>query len=494
MEKYIKNHQQHKYNQNYFGSDSEIYISYFISKIISLSITQSEFSNQIITHIPNECADYTINRIKNFISLQTIPYTKDDNSFAEIIQPKPATLDRNSELNNTLISYDIFIPPEPKVSKKGIIMKKATIKRKESIIAKKSNKVKEKKKEPIEFSSYDIEGFDKAEEIRKEKERLAIQKKIEEERKKKEEETLKQLQKEKEIKENISKIFQKKYPSYLKNKDITLDIKGDIVSIKRIDIKKLSPQFSFGGCKTKECALIKNTLLTKTIEKPYIESPKIKPITKEKNKAIIPAGSSFDLIKLEKGVSIKEDNKYKTGGRYKIASQAIKDILSLSSSNIKTKQDKTIEPSHKKETRLEQIKPKSKNNILTINVKNAILKTVIDKLDLINENEHHLNKSKSNINFFKHHKIPRLSSPYSSKANSLISTNQNLSEMNKFTIQIMTNSKWGSQKDIYNLSNKVITIKKPRKHSELNSPRTRQFQLKKMNRTSSLGFFSISSK
>ena len=46
MEKYIKNHQQHKYNQNYFGSDSEIYISYFISKIISLFITQSEFSNQ----------------------------------------------------------------------------------------------------------------------------------------------------------------------------------------------------------------------------------------------------------------------------------------------------------------------------------------------------------------------------------------------------------------------------------------------------------------
>ena len=71
MEKYIKNHQQHKYNQNYFGSDSEIYISYFISKIISLSITQSEFSNQIITHIPNECAEYTINRIKDFISLQT---------------------------------------------------------------------------------------------------------------------------------------------------------------------------------------------------------------------------------------------------------------------------------------------------------------------------------------------------------------------------------------------------------------------------------------
>lgn len=74
----------------------------------------------------------------------------------------------------------------------------------------------------------------------------------------------------------ISKIFQKKYPSYLKNKDITLDIKGDIVSIKRLDLKKLSPQFSFGGCKTKECALIKNTLLTKSIDKRYIESPRSK--------------------------------------------------------------------------------------------------------------------------------------------------------------------------------------------------------------------------
>ena len=276
MEKYIKNHQQHKKNKLYFGSDSEIYISYIISKIISLSITQSEFSNQIIAHIPNECSDFTINRIKDFISLQTIPYTKEDNSYVEIKQPKPASLDRNSELNNTLIPYDIFTPSEPKVSKKNIIMKKTTIKRKESIISKMSNKVKEKKKEPIEFPSYDIKGFDKAEELRKEKERLAIQKKIEEERKKKEEETLKQLQKEKERKETISKIFQKKYPSYLKNKDITLDIKGDIVSIKRLDLKKLSPQFSFGGCKTKECALIKNTLLTKSIDKQYIESPRSK--------------------------------------------------------------------------------------------------------------------------------------------------------------------------------------------------------------------------
>ena len=68
--------------------------------------------------------------------------------------------------------------------------------------------------------------------------------------------------------------------------------------------------------------------------------------------------------------------------------------------------------------------------------------------------------------------------------------------MNKFTTQIMTNSKWGSQKDLYNISNKVnkLTIKKPRKHSELNSPLTKQFQLKKMNRTSSLGFFSLNSK
>ena len=79
---------------------------------------------------------------------------------------------------------------------------------------------------------------------------------------------------------------------------------------------------------------------------------------------------------------------------------------------------------------------------------------------------------------------------------SIITTNQNLSEMNKFTTQIMTNSKWGSQKDLYNISNKVnkLTIKKPRKHSELNSPLTRQFQLKKMNKTSSLGFFSLNSK
>ena len=137
------------------------------------------------------------------------------------------------------------------------------------------------------FPSYDIKGFDKAEELRKEKERLAIQKKIEEERKKKEEETLKQLQKEKERKETISKIFQKKYPSYLKNKDITFDIKGDIVSIKRLDLKKLSPQFSFGGCKTKECALIKNTLLTKSIDKQYIESPRSKNISNKVNKLTI---------------------------------------------------------------------------------------------------------------------------------------------------------------------------------------------------------------
>ena len=66
---------------------------------------------------------------------------------------------------------------------------------------------------------------------------------------------------------------------------------------KIISLSITQSEFSFGGCKTKECALIKNTLLTKSIDKQYIESPRSKPITKEKSKVIIPAGSSFDLIK-----------------------------------------------------------------------------------------------------------------------------------------------------------------------------------------------------
>ena len=107
MEKYIKNQQLHKKSHSYFDSDSEIYISFFISKIISLSITQSEFSNQIIAHVPNECSEYTINRIKDYISLQTIQYTKEDYSFNEIKQPIPVSLDRDSELNNKLLTYEI---------------------------------------------------------------------------------------------------------------------------------------------------------------------------------------------------------------------------------------------------------------------------------------------------------------------------------------------------------------------------------------------------
>ena len=49
----------------------------------------------------------------------------------------------------------------------------------------------------------------------------------------------------------ISKIFQKKYPSYLKNKDITLDIKGDIVSIKRFRFKKTITSIFLWGLQNK---------------------------------------------------------------------------------------------------------------------------------------------------------------------------------------------------------------------------------------------------
>jgi hypothetical protein len=212
-----------------------------------------------------------------------------------------------------------------------------------------------------EFPFYDLPKEEQMSEINKEgidyvglreEKELELKKILDEEKKRlklKKEENLK-------IKEEQDKI--KMY----QNKKLTVDVNGKIIFIKGVNLESLSKEFntiksnlkqltktkalepppkknsiyynpvdkekdkekeksgSNQGGKTKKFILPEELLKSKVITNNNNGNVKLPPIKTEIEKKlergpITPAGSNFDLIQMEIGVSLKEDEKYKTGGK-----------------------------------------------------------------------------------------------------------------------------------------------------------------------------------
>ena len=293
------------------------------------------------------------------------------NSWLNIEQPKVPPIDRDA---GTKINYIKNIPklikmqslniPQNDSSKlnnlnKDILsskdsknknIKKSKIKK--QIDTEDNNNLRKKKYAPIlEFPSEDIDpkvlgGDTESAELKKLRENLEkelIEKKLEQSRK---------LQKEREI-QALEKAREEKRKE-LANKNVTVDIKGEIIYIKSLNINDFVNDFTRMRSKQKEIKIIqspsKNILIQKaTVEKNPLnifeqmekEKPKKKVkrnlyghrsakndekpsggntnkniwIGDRKRDPILAAGSNFEIISPECGVAIKENEKTKSGGK-----------------------------------------------------------------------------------------------------------------------------------------------------------------------------------
>lgn len=542
MDKFITKYPVKPSNISLFQTNSERIALSIISKLISYAITESHIKNNITNNINNYCATTLIKQISSYISMQYISFESDDkinqkvsktiffdvtkegdNYWDDIPQPKPNSLDRYSDNENILIER--IIAPSSSTPILPLVKNKVTNNSKlmkfGRAFIKNNLKIMDKPKMIIDLPSFMIKNHFMDEIIKKEKERKRLESELKEDMKKKEEEKQKIIQKNKEREAKIAKIVnesKKKY-AYFSNpskKKFTLDAKGDIVLIKGVDLKKLTPQFYFGDSYTKECKVImnhysSNTNIISNDEKEVIkkdnqkEKKKVKKDLKIKN--FIPGGSSFNLIKPEVGVRISEDNKIKSGGNnflkkfHKYSTdtfQNFKTQISPISKTIKKQEiikesEEKKEKEEKKENQ-EEVETVNKNqkDLIQLKVKKNIIKNILDNLDLVDEKELLQNKkSKTTTNFFK---------PKSNIIHDL--ERKKYEEINKFNIKIITNCHWGF-KNVPDFPNNTLYPKIPNSKSKkkiildtnnLIQPRIRKKSLitpKKMNRTSSCGFFKM---
>ena len=349
--------------------------------------------------------------------------------------------------------------------------------------------------------------------------------------KKKEEETKQRLKALKKVEE------QKKEEGQLKKqyekKKLTIDPNGDIVFIKGYKIETLAKEFlsiksNMKMLKTEkqeippaiekaEIINTENNLTTPNINKEKKRRrsslPKLDIKDKDKdkenekdnnnNKNVLPnlekktiqnslekkiergpislSGSCFDRIHLEIGVSMKENKKFKTGGKdffikynkYSIETynKKLKDTLSANKtqynmfSNSELKKDFNFNESvtsnfnqgSQTSTMFKKSNITDMNSIKTFEMTSSLnpliklngtssLRLTMNDLDLISESE---------IANFKQHR----KNIFKEKTKSL--GNKELNEMNKFTSTLVSNDKWGS--NILGNGKKLVPIKMPNK-------------------------------
>ena len=391
------------------------------------------------------------------------------------------------------------------------------------------NNPRKKKYAPIiEFPSYDIDpkvlgGDNENQELKKLRENLEkelIEKKLEQSRK---------LQKEREI-QAFEKALEEKRKE-LARKNVTVDIKGDIVYIKSLNVNDFINDFTRMKSRQKDIKLIqsvsKNTLIQKaTVEKnplnifEQFEKEKTKKKAKKNNpksprkderqrgennisrnlglmdrirEPIIAAGSNFEIMNPEIGVTLKEDEKTKVGGKdfyqkynkysIEVFQETLNRTLSsnfysmqgnsffntnISGTNTNTTINKSLKRLLTKKIKEEKIEEKTnnedkkninKNNInlmipneandrLFVKAKN--LKMALNKLDLITEKEEkYFSAKKNNKNIIKNNKIM---DEYFNK------NKNNYDEINKFAKTLVGSDKWGDN---------LLHTKKPGVHFKL---------------------------
>lgn len=421
------------------------------------------------------------------------------------------------------------------------------------------NKSKKKKILMAELSYYDIDPskFEQKEEteviknLRIELEKELEAKRIEEQKearklKKKLEEEQKRLELQKE----------------LKSKNITVDINGNIVFIKPIKIELLMNEYKKGKAKSKDIKIIEGDTLLQDknpikVEKNFSERSlpdKTEHEKAKRRKSIFgpgkgqskykasgeeqkassnmnktadsfhdrqknmkfAAGSNFDLINLECGVKLKEEEKIKSGGRDffqkygRCSVETFQKQVNQTATGFyhtqliaKNPTSRTVS-SNAREIILEEVekkisdleKPNESRNRLSLKTKN--LRRALNNLDLITEGEEReLNKKKqNNKNIIKESKKPVLKEIKS-----------DLGEINIFTKTLMGDSSWGTvslkektmiskskqpvkplERDILREVSSNLINHLPRKRLP---PISKPFIIQeKMGRTSTEGFFS----
>ena len=274
----------------------------------------------------------------------------------------------------------------------------------------------------IEFPSYDIDpkvfGVDtESEELKQLRDNLEkelVEKKIEQARK---------LQKEREI-QALEKAREEKRKE-LAHKNVTTDIKGDIVYIKSLNINDFINDFTRMRSKYKEIKTIQTTSKMDLIEKAvveknpiilyeqqekekskkkgkrnyYLKSPKKDDRNQGNNKnvsimdrlkePIVAAGSNFEIMNPECGVNLKEDEKTKFGGK-DFYSKYNKYSIEVFEETL----NKTINTNYYSMQRSSVIANNNTNNVINRNLKKLKTKKIIKE-----ENQGEINKNKDkNIN------------------------------------------------------------------------------------------------
>ena len=357
-------------------------------------------------------------------------------------------------------------------------------------------------------------------ELRAEKE-IELKKKYEEERK-----ILNALKKEEEKKKEENQL-QKQY----EKKKLTIDPNGDIIFVKGVNVDALSKEFvsiksnmrmlktetfeipqlseyltteNLDSKDNKDNKVIKSDRKKRRSSLPKIDNREVERekilfpgFDKNKNNLnsiekkiergpIPPSGSCFDRINLEIGVSMKENKKFKTGGKdffikyhkYSIETynKKLKDTLSSNSYGMRTQYNPNYASELKKDynfnesvtSNLNQGSQTStsfkRNNVTEMNLKSIemnttlnplikltgtnSLKSTMNDLDLITDGEI-ANLKQKRINIFK--EKTSYGSPF----------RKQLNEMNQFTSTLLSNDKWGS--GIYGSGRKLNPIKMPNK-------------------------------
>ena len=529
-----------KFNYNFHDDKEKIYKQIYSNENDPFQINSDE-KIEIIKNIENHKIDFLANSPINnnnndknnniFIPFDTIVDSK--NFWNQLSQPDTVPIDRDAgtkikyeksgrsqnKRKSTIIHKDKIILEEQKVSPKKKENLYSSKKKFNFSQNKENNNNKNKKKKiiQIEFESTDIdpkklETYTETNEIGEL--RLKVEKEIQ--NKKIELEKIAQKERERIAKQEELEEIRKE----LSKKNVTVDIKGELVFIKPIDLKALNEEFNKGKSNFKIIKTIeteanylknkKNLAIEKNPEMNLWDSKEEKNKKKSKKKKeplLLPktgrasanskkseqkpidkhemrlaAGSNFTIINPEIGVNIIEDKKMKSGGKdfYKkynrFSLEVFQDqLIKTATSNFfptitdSSNQKNTISDKAKrrasiglKQKILEEIEH-NLNDIKQPNEDNNILslKTknlniALQNLDLIKEGEE--NNITNNKKIINKNIIKNVMNKFGK-------TKSDYSEMNVFAKTLLESNNWGGA-DIYNDKKKDIFYKIPKKPEE----------------------------
>ena len=495
----------------------------------------SEEKIEAIKKVENHKIEFLLSHPINDNNKKPIPFgtvINSKNFWNQLQQPKTVPIDRDAgtkikyekskktskQLKSSIIPEEKKIEEEQKNSSKNKENKNSSKKLKLNFLKKnedKNNKNKKKKIIQIEFESTDIDP--KKLEVYKETDDIGeLRLKIEQEIQEKKIELEKIAQKERERIAKIEEIEEKR--KELSKKNVTVDIKGELVFIKPLDLKTLNEEFNKGKSNFKVIKTIEtesnylNNKKTLTIEKnPDMnlwdskdEKSKKKPKKKkellllqktgrlssnskknepkplDKHEMRFAAGSNFKIINPEVGVSIIEDKRIKTGGKdffkkyNRFSLEVFQDQLNKTATN--NFFPTITEPSNPSNTITD--KKKKKNSVILnqrvikeveqelndikepnednniLSLKTKNLKIALQNLDLITEGEEKNITNKKMIN----------KNFIKNTMNKFGKTKTDFNEMNIFAKTLMGSSNWGG--DIFTPDKKEIHHKKPKKPQE----------------------------